>query len=127
MHRSIPLLLLLVSLMTGCASMIMQSYLGKDIRDVMLDYGPPSNAFDMGDERRAFQWVIDSSYTMPSYATTTGTATTMGYQTWVTSNTAIYGGQTTTSRCVYTLFATWDNVTNGWKIVDFRKPNIMCE
>jgi len=38
----------------GCATRssateIMTSFVGHDIRNVVVDYGPPSNAFDMGD------------------------------------------------------------------------------
>ena len=111
----------------GCASQIMQSYVEKDVRDVMLDYGPPANAFDMGDGRRAFQWVINSSYTTPAYATTTGTVTNYGYSSWVTTNTQIHGGQAINSRCIYTLFARWNEARDGWKIIGFKKPNFMCE
>ena len=67
-----------VALLTGCASQIMQGYVGKDVREVMLDYGAPANAFDMGDGRRAFQWVIGSSYTTPVSAKTTGNVNAIG-------------------------------------------------
>lgn len=105
----------------------MQSYVSKDIREVMLDYGPPANAFDMGDGRRAFQWAIGSSYTTPTYATTTSTVSGAGHYAWVNSNTQVIGGQSITSNCIYTLFATWDEARKGWKVVGFNKPNIMCE
>ena len=111
----------------GCASQIMKSYVGKDVREVMLDYGPPANPFDMGDGRRAFQWVINSSYTTPATATTTGTVNSYGYSSWINSNTMITGGQSINSRCVYTLFGKWSEDTNGWSITGFKKPNLMCE
>jgi hypothetical protein len=93
----------------------------------MVDYGVPVNAFDMGDGRRAFQWVMTSSTTMPTHATTSGSVTTTGNMAWVNSNTRITGGQTITSTCTYTMFATWDESRQGWMVVDFRKPNLMCE
>lgn len=93
----------------------------------MLDYGPPANAFDMGDGRRAFQWVIGSNYTTPVSATTTGTVNTYGPTSWVNSNTMVTGGQTINSSCIYTLFARWNEEINGWFITDYRKPNVMCE
>jgi len=114
-------------LITGCASQIMQSYVGKDVREAMLDYGPPANAFDMGDGRRAFQWAINSSYTTPSYATTTGNIYGSGPTAWVTTNTVITGGQTINSRCIYTVFGRWNTQRNGWVIESFRPPNFMCE
>ena len=121
------LIFLPIAILGGCASQIMNSYVGKDVREVMLDYGPPANAFDMGDDRRAFQWIMNNSYTTPVTATTTNTAYTYGSTTWVDSNTKITGGQTTNSRCVYTLFAHWNEGANGWFITDFKKPNLMCE
>ena len=44
-----------ILILSGCASQIMNSYVGNDVREVMVDYGTPANAFDMGDGRRAFQ------------------------------------------------------------------------
>ena len=76
----------------------------------MLDYGPPINTFDMGNGKRAFQWIMNNSYTTPSYAQTNGSATTAGlvtnsntvnYQTWISLNTVITGGQTINNQCVY--------------------------
>lgn len=113
--------------LSGCASQIMKSYVSKDVREIMLDYGPPANAFDMGDGRRAFQWVMSSSYTMPTYANTTGSVSAYGNTAWVNSNTTISGGQQINSRCAYTLFALWDQQRNGWVVSDFKKPNLMCE
>ena len=122
-------IVLCVSLMlfTGCASQIMKSYIGKDVREAILDYGAPANALDMGDGRRAFQWVINSSYKTPTTANTTGSASTIGSTTWVNSNTTITGGQTINSSCLYTLFGRWNEESNSWIIVDFKKPKLMCE
>jgi len=133
---TVTLILLFVS---GCASQIMQGYVGKDVRDIMLDYGPPANAFDMGDGRRAFQWVIDSSFTTPTYVTTTGAVNTSGTvntygntsyghaNSWVNSNSVIHGGQTINSRCIYTLFGVWNEARNGWDVVGFKSPRLDCE
>ncbi len=118
---------LALSTLIGCASEIMKGYIGRPVQDVMLDYGAPTNAFDMGDGRRAFQWIIHSSYTTPAYSTTTGSAYNTGYTTWVNTNTQIYGGQTITSRCVYSLFARWKQNRNSWIIVGFKKPPLSCE
>lgn len=125
--KKIALLSLVAVSLAGCASQIMRSYVGKDVREVMLDYGAPANAFDMGDGRRAFQWVDGSSYTVPVTATTTSSVNTLGSTSWVNSNTTITGGQTINSRCLYTLFARWNEDVKGWYVTDFRKPNLMCE
>jgi hypothetical protein len=121
------MLLLNVVFITSCASQIMQGYVGKDMREVMLDYGPPANAFDMGDGRRAFQWVMNSSYTTPTYATTTGNVNSVGNSAWFNSNTQIHGGQTYTQRCAYTLFGRWDEGRQGWTVIGFKQPKLMCE
>lgn len=125
--KKLTTILLATFLLGGCASQILKSYIGKDVREVMLDYGSPANAFDMGDGRRAFQWVIGSSYTTPVTATTTGNVSTYGSTSWVNSNTTITGGQTINSKCVYTLFGRWNKETKGWVISNFKKPNFMCE
>lgn len=121
------IIVILSFLILGCASQIMRSYIGKDIREVMLDYGPPANAFDMGDGRRAFQWVMNSSYTTPVTATTTGSVSNTGYSSWVNTNTTITGGHTVNSKCIYTLFGRWDEISESWIIKDFKKPKFMCE
>lgn len=121
------ILFLAVAMLNGCASQIMRSYIGKDVREVMLDYGAPANAFDMGDGRRAFQWVIGKSYTTPVTATTTGTVNNYNSTSWINSNTMITGGQTINSKCIYTLFAHWNEDINGWFITGFKKPNLTCE
>src|SRR5690554_4707351 len=41
----------------GCVSTHMKQYLGKDIREVVLDSGPPVNAIDMEGGVRAFQFM----------------------------------------------------------------------
>ena len=45
----------------------MQGFVGKDIRQVVLDYGTPINAMDMGNGTRAFQWKMTKSRTTPTY------------------------------------------------------------
>jgi len=128
---------------SGCASKIMESYVGKDIRMAMLDYGPPANAFDLGDGRRAFQWVRNSSYTTPTYISSNsygyghGTVYGNSYSSnfnanynasaWVSTNTVITGGQTINSTCVYTAFAKWDKQRKTWIITGYKKPSLMCE
>lgn len=129
MELIVRLLILIAAIyfLNGCASQIMQSYIGKDLREVMLDHGSPTNAFDMGDGRRAFQWAKESSYTTPVTANTNGSVTSVGQSAWVNSNTTISGGQTVTSSCIYTLFATWNEATEGWEVVGFNKPDWTCE
>lgn len=48
MNRRTLLVIALNSfLIAGCASDIMKSYIGRTVADVILDYGPPTAAFDV--------------------------------------------------------------------------------
>lgn len=118
---------LLLLTLCACASSIMQGFVGQPLQQAMIKYGPPLNAFDMGDGRRAFQWVMNSTYVTPSYATTTGNAYGIGNSVYWTQNTQISGGQPINNRCAYTLFGRWSDSTNSWLIEGFEKPNLMCE
>lgn len=55
----------------GCATDTMRSYVGQDIREVELTYGPPINKIDMRNESRAFQWAKILGNTIPASAITT--------------------------------------------------------
>ncbi|MCB2128806.1 MAG: hypothetical protein KDE03_06935 [Rhodobacteraceae bacterium] len=113
---------LLPAILSGCASQIMSGYVGRDVTDVVVKYGPPVNAFDLPDGRRAFQWRIDSSYAVPGVTNysgytyggyTTGTATTSG---------GFFGSQT----CFYTLYAKSTD-QKRWTITGFEPPRLDCE
>jgi len=114
--------LILTLALAGCATGIMQSYVGQDIRQVVVKRGPPVNAMDMGDGRRAFQWTENESFTTPTNAYTTGTANSG----WYSANTTITGGQTFTQTCLYTLYARWDDARKGWVVDSFEKPAWDC-
>ena len=125
MTRLIACILFMV--LAGCASQILKSYIGKDVREAVLDYGPASNALDLGENKRAFQWVIGRSVTVPLTATTTGQVTSSGNTSWLNSNTTLTGGQTINSECLYTLIASWNETTQSWIVTEFRKPKFSCE
>ncbi|MBC6405450.1 MAG: hypothetical protein GDA41_06965 [Rhodospirillales bacterium] len=42
------IVLVLAVFVAGCASQIMADYIGKSIREPILDYGPPINEVDLG-------------------------------------------------------------------------------
>ena len=106
----------------GCASQIMGKYVGQDIREVAITYGPPSNAFDYGDGRRVFQWTSTTSITTPVTSTTTGSATVVGNSVWMNSNTTISSPQTITQKDVCSYIATWDEPTSAWIVSEVRIP-----
>ncbi len=108
-------------LLGGCATPnAMESYVGKPITEAMLDYGRPSNVFDLDDNRRAFQWMADQSGSV--------TVSTEEKPSWLWSR--ITGSDKAThvpqvQSCAYTLTA----VRNGdqWIVDSFRKPRAGCE
>lgn len=109
------------SLLAGCASQIMGSYVGRDVTDVMLDYGPPAASFDMPDGRRAFQWNIDNTFYVPT--TTSYTAVQSG---GLVTGSATTTGGTYSNQCSYTFFAR-EEQPETWTVVDFHRPKSMCE
>jgi len=113
--------------LAGCASSIMKGYVGEPLQAAMVDYGPPANAFDMGDGRRAFQWSMTSTSTAPTMVRNSGTAVPLGNSVWWTQNTQISGGGTATTECLYTLYARWDQQTMVWRVEAFEKPRLFCE
>lgn len=120
-------LVVLPILLAGCASSIMNSFVGQPVQQTVLKYGPPANAMDMPDGSRAFQWVRSSSYTTPVTANSYGHVAGYGNNAIWMQNTQISGGQTFTSSCAYTLFARWNEASNAWIVTGYQKPNLMCE
>jgi len=115
-------------LLTQCARSIMKSYEGKTIADVVIDYGPPINAFDMGDGRRAFQWNIQSNVVMPGHVSTTAT----GSGGFYTATSIVSPPTAFTQSCNYTMFATKNNsgAQNSpvaWTVVGYAPPKLACE
>lgn len=116
------LLIVFAILAISCASQVMGKYVGQDIREVALAYGPPSNAFDYGDGRRVFQWTSTTTYTTPAQSTTSGSATVVGNTVWMNSNTHITGPQTLTQKDVCSYIAVWDETRNAWIVTEIRIP-----
>ena len=113
----------------GCASTHMKQYLGKDIREVVIDSGPPINAFDMGDGTRAFQFKWGGgTYVVPQSTTTTGSVTAVGNSAWYQSHSISTGGGVVTSEgCVITYFATWHQQKDSWIVSNYRVPKqLVC-
>ena len=111
-----------VFILASCATEILKSYVGKDVREVMLEQGPPVNAFDMGDGRRAFQWATSENIFLPGQ-TTTSTSVVNG---WITTNTSTTPSQNISYECIYTVFAKWDAAKKGWIVVGYQEPSFEC-
>ncbi len=117
--------------LTGCASAIMKSCVGKPLSEAVMDYGPPATAFDIEPGRRAFMWNMQSSVTLPGHATTTGNMNVIGGMGFYSASTIVSPPTTINSSCNYTVFAERiPGALDGpaaWRIVDFRQPKLMCE
>lgn len=118
-------------LTSGCASGIMEGYIGQPLQAGIARYGPPDVVFDMPDGRRAFQWRMESETVMPT--TTSGNMTTNIYappgafaSAQSTYNQTTYGGQTMRQVCRYTMYARWNAAANAWIFESFEKPSLMC-
>ena len=108
--------------LAGCATQILSSYVGKDVTEVAMDYGPPSGVMDLPDGSRAFMWNRTQTMMMPS--TTNVNAVQSG--NWVTGSATTYGGGISTSQCTYTLIGK-RNAQGSYTITDYRKPSLACE
>lgn len=108
--------------LTACASQIMEGFVGKDVTEVQLQYGPPIAVLDMPDGRKAFQWRMDSTFVMPSTTTYSGVAS----GNWMTGSAYTTGGGVFSTPCFYTLFAQ-PNAKKSYTVVGLQKPKLDCE
>jgi predicted small secreted protein len=116
-------LILICILLPACAAQTMSGYVGQDIRNVELAYGPPFNQIDLGNGKRAFQWSKVSVDTSPLIAVSTTEKDKKGRKS---TQTQFVGGESTISRCVYTFIATWNPTANGWIVTGIRQPSFEC-
>lgn len=116
-------LMAFVVLLAACAADTMQSYVGQDIRNVELAYGPPANQIDLGNGARAFQWTKISADTTPITAVSTTDKDKKGRKT---TQTQFIGGDTTVTRCLYTFITAWNPQANSWIVTGIRQPSLEC-
>lgn len=128
--RKLCLVVTAALLATACASQIMSEYIGKDIRQAAVKYGPPTNFFDMGDGVRAFQWRINKNTVVPGYSrsNTYGSLNVSGNNAYLSSSTNTYSspGYVGSRQCNYTLFGE-KNKKGDWIVTGFEKPSLTCE
>lgn len=119
--------------LAGCASSIMQTYVGKTVQEAALDYGPPFSVMDMADGQRAFQWKMSQNIFTPTTSTTYGTANVYAPPGAAfgtinsTSTTITTPGQSSSFDCFYTMFGRWDDGRSAWVLTGFQKPRFMCQ
>ena len=122
-------IVIVLAFLAGCASTHMKQYIGKDVREVIIENGPPIYAFDMGDGRRAFQFRWGGgSFVIPQRTTVTGSSTAVGGSGWYSGSAITSGGGVITSEgCVLTYFARWNEVKNAWIVTEYRVPKqLVC-
>lgn len=107
-------------ILPACVSTHMKQYLGRDIREVMIDSGPPVNAFDMPDRTRAFQFYWGGGE-FPVPQTTTASVNVFGNAAYLNSMT-IGGGVVSSKGCLITYFARHDEKGGAWTVVDISYP-----
>ena len=120
---------IILIMLVGCVSTHMKQYMGKDIREVILDSGPPINAMDMGDGVRAFQFRWGGgTYSIPQTTTTSGTVTAYGNTAWLNSSSITSGGGTIYSEgCVITYLTAWNDARQTWVVSSYRYPKqLVC-
>ena len=118
-----------IALLTGCASTHMQQYVGKDIREVIIDSGPPVNALDLEGGRRAFQFRWGGgSFVVPSQTTTTGQVNVTGNTAWLQSRSITTGGGVVTSEgCIIAYITTFSETRQSWIVESYRIPKqLVC-
>jgi hypothetical protein len=110
-------------LVAGCTADTMRTYVGRDVREVELQYGPPSNQIDLAPGSRAFQWTKLSVDTTPVTATSVTEKTKKGGKYTTTQFT---GGDRSVTRCVYTFITAWDAARTAWIVTGIRQPSLDC-
>lgn len=108
--------------LSGCATEIMQGYVGRSIQEPILDYGPPVNVVEMGEGRRAFQWQITDSGMIPMTSPTTASVYGSGGVTTVYAQSITYVPYS--NECLYTLTATQQG--DDYIVDGFRQPRLSC-
>jgi hypothetical protein len=123
------ILIFSILLLTSCASTHMKQYVGKDIREVVLDSGPPFNVMDMGEGVRAFQFMWGGgSFIVPAQTTTSGSLTSSGNAAWYSSTSLSTGGGVVNSEgCIISYLTKWDEQRKSWVVYEYRIPkSLVC-
>jgi hypothetical protein len=118
-------------LMCGCASQIMQGYVGKPVSEAVMDYGQPVAAIELDKNKKAFVWSQTHSTISPGYSNTSGSIYGTGSSAFFNSSTYTSPAYVSTSQCNYTLYAerTRKDIDGpaAWTVVGYKEPNIMCQ
>ncbi len=122
-------LIFMALFLAGCASQIMQDYVGHPISDVIADYGMPSGEFEVGKGEKAFVWNMDSTVVSPGTSFTNGRVVSSAG----TFHSSTFTSPTVVSQdtCGYMLYAkrTRKDIEGpaAWTVTGFKKPRFECE
>ena len=126
------LLPVLVVIISGCAASHekLAPYVGQDVQQVVADYGNPNVAFDMGKDRRDFQWTMKTQSAIPAQAISRGARTRsadmFNPETEMTTLIPMSGGQPVASECSYTVITSWDDTRKIWVVIGNKNPRTGC-
>lgn len=113
----------------GCVSTHMKQFIGKDIREVIMVSGPPINAFDLPEGRRAFQYRFGGGQLVqPTVSTESGTAIVFNNQAWYEKQTITKPSRVVEIEgCLISYIASFDEQKDGWIVEDIRYPKqLVC-
>jgi len=127
-------------LLTACGTtQHMQSYLGKDIQEVITDSGPPLREFNVSGNKRAFRynWHYEAIYpALDAYklqppgkynnsAAPAGFTVSYGY---LTPRSNVYAGNLSLSQdCDITYVSEWSEEQESWIVVGYKsKDTLIC-
>ena len=118
------IILIFSIVMSGCASTEMKSYIGKDIREVVLTNGQPLGALDMGNGVRAFQFIWGGTTTTAVRAQTE----IQGNSEWFgKADIRSSGSALMSNGCIVAYLTRYDDSRKGWIIFDYRIPQkLVC-
>lgn len=98
--------------------------------EAILDYGPPQNAIDVEEGKRAFIWTMDISYGIPGSVNTRGNLTAYGNNAFFSSTTLVSPPQNFSYQCNYVLYAVKRHGApdgpSAWQVVGYRTPRLDC-
>ncbi len=111
----------------GCVSTHMKQFIGQDVREVVMNDGPPVNVFDYSDDRRVFQFYWGGgTFTTPGNSTTVGSAYAIGSTVYGTATTISRPAMSITSEgCLTSYITRWSDEREGWIVEDIRYPQRM--
>jgi hypothetical protein len=125
--RKVLVVSVLLAAASGCVSTHMRGFMERDIRDVIVRSGPPINALDMGDGRRAFQFHWGGGAVVVPQTTTATMTTTDGVSVWLSRASITTPAVFVSEGCIITYFARWNEERNGWIVVDYTYPKrLVC-